>query len=257
MAFSLPSPHFNTRYPAHLNKLCPFCNETVKFLYPGRKRSIVDFSGSFTETRYFYRCVNKSCYNHTHPFNPSSRFTFPFKKYSHSVWKWIGRESKSYNMNASKIHNRIQDEYGINIAENTIRSITDEIDSYLAHKIDEETRKRVHAQGKIVLSLDGQRPEDGEDALWLFVDLISNRVLKVELLSSADHLTLNNCVESIIKEYDVEIVGFLSDKQGSIVKMCSKFYSNVPHQYCQFHFLQNLWNFIVQWTVLCKSVLAQ
>ncbi len=239
-----PTTHINTRYPSFLNRTCPFCNSRVRFTYPGRKRNIVDFQGSYTETRYFYCCTNKSCFNHSHPFNPSPSYTLPNKKYSSSVWKWIGRECRSYNMNASKIYKRIQEEYGINITENTIRNICDEIDSYLVYKIDEETKKQVQVQGKILISLDGQKPEDGEDALWLFVDLISNRVFKVELLASADHMTLKKCIEDIEKEYEVEIIGFLSDKQGSIVKMCKSYYPDVPHQYCQFHFLQNLWNYI-------------
>ena len=126
MALSSPISHFYTNYPSSYNYKCPFCHYSVEFLYPGRKRVIKDFNGNFSETRYLYRCTNETCYNHSHPFNPTPKFTLSNKRYSFSVWKWIGRESKSYNMNASKIHKRIQDEFEMSISENTIRNITDE-----------------------------------------------------------------------------------------------------------------------------------
>ncbi|GAG94811.1 unnamed protein product, partial [marine sediment metagenome] len=100
------------------------------------------------------------------------------------------------------------------------------------------------AQGRIILALDGQKPDKNGAALWLFVDLISKRVLKIVILESADHLTLQALVEEIRMFYEVELTGLVSDKQGSIVKMRDTFYAEVPHQYCHFHFLQNLWNHI-------------
>ena len=80
--------------------------------------------------------------------------------------------------------------------------------------------------------------------MWLFVDLISNRVLKIIILESADHETLYALVEEILTIYEIELVGQVSDKQGSIVKMRDTYYAEIPHQYYHFHFLQNLWNHI-------------
>lgn len=244
MSIFSPYPHITTKYPSFLNECCPICNSPVEFKYPGRKRTVKDFFSNFTETRYYYSYTNSNCYNNRHAFNPSSSYTLPEKHYSKSVWKWIGREAKIYNSNATKISERIFNEFELNISENTIRNVIDEIDGYLVNKIDEETIKRIKVQGKIVICMDGQKPEDGKDSLWLFTDVISNRVLDVQLLSCADHQTLYESIEKILNTYEVELVGILSDKQGSIVKMHDKYYPKIPHQYCHFHFLQNLWNFI-------------
>ena len=227
-----------------MNKQCILCNSKVKFKYPGKKRWITDFDTKFSEIRYYYQCLNPKCYNFTHSFNPSPNYCLPNKHYSSSVWKWIAREAKVFHSKTSQIVSRISEDFNVTISEGTIRNVIDEVDVYLEHKIDENTRKIVQEQGHILLSMDGQKPEDGKDALWLFVDLISNRVLDIQILSSADHLTLHHCVDQILKKYQTSLVGLLSDKQGSIVKMHDTFYSNIPHQYCQFHFLQNIWNFI-------------
>jgi len=72
--------------------------------------------------------------------------------------------------------------------------------------------------------------------------VISNRVLRVAILETADHSALHEIVESILTDYGVKLIGMISDKQNSIVKMHDEFYPDVPHQYCHFHFLQNMWN---------------
>ncbi len=73
-------------------------------------------------------------------------YTFPEKKYSYSVWKWIGREAKTYNMNATQIQRRILNEFGLKISENTIRNNMDEVDCYLSHQIDKKTKKLITEQ---------------------------------------------------------------------------------------------------------------
>ena len=143
-----------------------------------------------------------------------------------------------------QIKKRMDEQFGIKMAENTIRDCIKEIDVFLSHEIDKKTRDILKKQKKILIAMDGQKPDDEGNALWLFVDLISNRVLKVVILHSADAQTLHKQVEEILTEYEVELIGGVSDKQNSIISMHEKYYSEIPWQYCHFHFLQNLWNHI-------------
>ena len=235
---------YNVKYPSHYQNKCIKCGNKVNFLYPGRKRRYIDFTGPFYEKRYYYSCTNPECSLFNRAINPTLSPALPGKHYSLSVWKYIGRKAKVYNNNASKIREEIEGEYGLKIAENTIRNIIDEIDVFLSQKIDENTKRIIQDQNCMLIALDGQKPEEGSDALWLFVDVLSNRVLKVVMLKSADHITLYDQIKEIQAIYNVEIIGFVSDKQGSIVKMHDAFFSDIPHQYCQFHFLQNIWNFL-------------
>lgn len=238
------SPIIRTSFPEIYDNSCAICGSPVKFLYPANPRVHQGLENTITEIRYYYSCTNENCYFYGRPHNPSPNYSLPFKHYDLSVWKWIGRESKIFKQNASAIKDRIEKEFGLNIAENTIRSVIDELDVFLAGEIDKKTKELLKNQGKIVLCLDGQAPEADGDALWLFVDAISNRVLKTKILSSAPHEILHEIIEEILNDYEVELAGIVSDKQSNIVKMRDKFYPKVPHQYCQFHFLQNLWKYI-------------
>jgi len=231
-------------YPKELDRKCISCGSPVEFLYPSGGHGYTDFQGKIKEIRKFYCCTNPDCKLHANPLNPSPLNVLPFKQFSLGIWKWIAQEAKLYKQKPALICERIYDQFNVEISESTIRKYINEIDAFLSNQIDKRTIQILKAQGKIILALDGQKPDNKGAALWLFVDLISNRVLKIVILESADHSTLHALVEEILNFYEVELVGLVSDKQGSIVKMRDVFYPEIPHQYCHFHFLQNLWNHI-------------
>lgn len=231
-------------YPEELDQHCLVCGGRVEYCYPSGGHTYAGFSGKVKEVRKFYRCTNPECALFDKPLNPTPPNVLPFKRFSLAVWKWIAKESKIYGQKPEQICQRIRGEFGVEISEGTIRNYLNEIDVYLSNQIDKKTREILKEQGQIILALDGQKPDDKGPALWLFVDLLSNRVVKICLLDTADHLTLHSVVEEILNTCEVKFTGLVSDKQNSIVKMRDKFYPKVPHQYCHFHFLQNLWNHI-------------
>ena len=231
-------------YPEEFNHKCIACGCGVEFCYPSGGHTYAGFVNKIKEIRKLYRCTNLECNLFNKPLNPTPLNVLPFKRYSLAVWKWIAKEAKIYGQKPVQICERIQGEFGVEISEGTIRNYINEIDEYLSNQIDKKTLEIVSNQGEIILALDGQKPDDKGPSLWLFVDLLSNRVLNICLLTSADHLTLHSKVEHILNAYKVKLKAMVSDKQNSIIKMRDTFYPKVPHQYCHFHFLQNLWNHI-------------
>jgi hypothetical protein len=174
-------------------------------------------------------------------FNPAPLNVLPYKKYSLALWKFIAVEAKLRGQKPEQIVERIQAHFHRKISVNTVRNYINEINVYVSGKIDEKTVDIIKAQGMVLISMDGQKPEKDGSSLWLFVDVISNRVLRVAILETADHETLHGIVDSILKDFGVKLAGMISDKQGSIVKMHDMYYPEIPHQYCHFHFLQNMW----------------
>ena len=231
-------------YPIELQNRCISCHAKTIYIYPSAGHTYQDFSGYHKDIFRLHICTNPFCYFHKHPFNPSPINVLPYKHYSLGVWKWIAQEAKIMKQSPIQIMNRIDEQFGIKMSENTIRDCIKEIDVFLSHEIDKKTRDILKKQKKILIAMDGQKPDDEGNALWLFVDLISNRVLKVVILQSADAQTLHEQIEEILADYGVELIGGVSDKQKSIISMHEKFYSEIPWQYCHFHFLQNLWNHI-------------
>ena len=244
MSLTQPKRKATTRYvtyPSEMNYSCPLCDSHASYAYSSSGHSYIDFNGYFNDFVRYYECTNPQCPLHSEPFNPAPPQVLPYKRYSLSVWKWIAQEAKIYKEKPKNIRKRIRKKFRISISEGTIRNCIKEIDSFLSHEIDKRTKEILKEQGKILIALDGQKPDDEGNALWLFVDLISNRVLDVKILSTADADTLHDCIENILKTYDVELLGGVSDKQGSIRAMRETYYEDLPWQYCHFHFLQNAW----------------
>ena len=119
----------------------------------------------------------------------------------------------------------------------------DDIICLKALKIDEQTLKIILKQGYILLGMDGQDPGGtGTSAIWCFTDMISNRILATFQFESLDYQILHETIEKIAKMYNVKIIGWVSDKQNVITACHDTYYPEIPHQYCQYHFLKNTWS---------------
>lgn len=229
-------------YPWELEFCCPSCGNPVSYCFSNRKHDYIDFDEEIREFRYQYTCNHPGCVMYNVFFNPAPLNVLPGKGYSLAVWKWIAKEHFIHEQKPRQIVARILNEHGVKVSESTVRRYIKEIEVYVAGNIDANTFALVKERGHVLLALDGQEPDDDGPALWLFVDVLSNRVLGVVLLETANHVVLHEQVQRILDAYEVEMIGMISDKQGSIVKMHDTYYPSVPHQYCHFHFLQNMWN---------------
>src|SRR4030042_3556653 len=198
MRYSTHEPGLVTHYvyyPSELAGKCACCGKLMEEGYATAGHRYRDFAGEVNEIRRLLKCANPECQLHGVALNPTLGEVLPYKGFSLAVWKWIAEEAKLYNQNARQIHDRAQEQFGLSISENTIRNYVDEIDVLLGNEIDEKTRRLLLVQGVIVLALDGQKPDANGKALWIFVDLGSNRALKVAILESADSGTLHALVE--------------------------------------------------------------
>ena len=105
-----------------------------------------------------------------------------------------------------------------------------------SRKIDEKTKEIIQDQGFILLGLDGQDPGGDAPSIWCFMDLVSGRILATRKFDSLVYKKLRETIEEIEQLYGVEIIGWVSDKQNVITKCHDEYYSDIPHQFCQFHF---------------------
>lgn len=229
-------------YPNKWNLACPSCGWKVNYAYSGDGKIIHTLEGDIYQIVNFYSCSNQNCVFSRIVFNPSPRFDYSGRSYGADVFRLISEEFLIYNQKSDQISERMSKKYTIIISEATISRMCDDILKLKSLKIDEKTREIIHNQKRILLCLDGQDPGGNTSAIWCFLDLLSNRVLATYKFDSLDYMTLHRVIEEIKEYYGVEIIGWVSDKQNVIKKCHDMFYSDIPHQYCQFHFLKNTWN---------------
>ena len=92
--------------------------------------------------------------------------------------------------------------------------------------------------GGLILSVDGLQPEGGQPQLWVVRELLSGTLLAAGWLPQMDEGTMVEFLAPV-KALDLPWLGMVSDKQASLVKALSTTWAELPHQYCQSHYLGN------------------
>ena len=229
-------------FPKELNSKCPLCEFNVKFQYANDGKLVHTLDGDINQIVNLYKCTNGKCEFHDKAFNPAPGFDYGDRYYGADVFRLIAEEFLIYDLKSKQIYKRLKKKYQLSISLETTSRMCEDVLMLKSLKIDEKTLKIIRKQGYILLGLDGQDPGGNAPALWNFMDLISNRVLATRKFDSLDYKTLHHHIEEICEVYGVKVIGWVSDKQNVITKCHDEFYSEIPHQYCQYHFLRNTWN---------------
>ena len=200
---------------------------------------VITLQGKIKLYTHFYACKNKAC-TFSIPFTLPQEITLPYKHYGLDVWHWVITSYVEFHDANTAIMKRLRAYYGLEISPNTVKAM---IETYLiasSQEADQETVRLVRASGRIYLATDGQRPNNGESGLWLFIDTITNRILHMAYLKSATWELLADIFRTIEKKYGVPVQAVISDHQQSILKAVQAVWPHIPHQFCHYHFLKNL-----------------
>lgn len=228
-------------YPSEWNFACPSCGEKVKFKYPDDGKLVHTLKGPINQVINLYSCINLECEFNQIAFNPCPRFDYSQRTYGADVFRFIAEDFLIYELKPGQIFKRLTKKYQLKISKDTVRRICDDILKLKSLKIDEKTLEIIKKQGYILLGFDGQNPGGDAPSIWCFMDLISNRILATYKFDMLDYKILHQTIEEIQEFYGVKMIGWVSDKQTLITKCHDTFYPEIPHQYCQYHFLRNIW----------------
>src|SRR5436190_8928444 len=143
------------------------------------------------------------------------------------------------------IRAELLDDSAIKLSDNAIDQYIRRYQAMLAarHQDPEALRRHYAATAEIILSIDGLQPEKGHESLYVVRELTGKRVWFAEALLSA---TADEVRRLIIKAREwAEALGkpvalWLSDKQDAFVTGIAAEFPDVPHRYCDNHFLRDL-----------------
>lgn len=140
--------------------------------------------------------------------------------------------------NRSEIHAQIRAR--VPLSERHVQNL---FESYLALLRCEEGRNvaqlpaLAQKQGGLVLSLDGLRPENGNESLYILREVLSGLVVWAVNLQEADQTTLAALLRPIA-DLKLPVLGVISDAQESIRLAVAQVFAGVPHGLCHFHVLR-------------------
>jgi hypothetical protein len=159
------------------------------------------------------------------------------------VVRYITKEFLQLHATSSQIFYRLHLEHPhLSLSIDTISRVCDDLLKLKAFRIDQRTKEVIHTNNAIILGLDGQDPGADNDSLWLFIDLLSGRILATMTFESLSHEPFHKYIEELLQYYPVKVLGWVSDKQNVITTCHDLYYPEIHHKYCQFHFLTHLWD---------------
>jgi hypothetical protein len=192
-------------------------------------------------------CPDPACPGHAKTKSPELEITLalPQVAIGWDVFCWIGHRRCSRHMAISLIQSELLDDHGIKLSE-------DAIDQYIrryqfmlaARQQDAELLRRLYESvTEIILCIDGLQPEKGHETLYVVRELTQKRVWFAEALISATEDEIRRLIPKA-KEWAQSLgtpVGlWVSDKQDAFVKGIAAEFPDVPHRYCDNHFLRDV-----------------
>jgi hypothetical protein len=193
------------------------------------------------------RCPDPHCPGHSKTKSPETEVTIALPKWAIAwdVFCWIGHRRCSRHMAIPTIRSELLDDYAIKLSEVAIDQYIRRYQAMLAarHRDPESLRREYDATAEMILCIDGLQPEKGHETLYVVRELTRKRIwFAVPLLSAtADE------VRRLIKKARewAEALGkpvalWLSDKQDAFVTGIAAEFPEVPHRYCDNHFLRDV-----------------
>jgi hypothetical protein len=187
-------------------------------------------------------CGNEQCAYHGQVYTAATAqtVTVPECTYGLDVIAQIGWWREREHLNRQQIHQRL-DACGVQLSEREVDHLYARYQVLLAcaERLEgERLAAIVGERGGLIISLDGLAPEGATEQLWVVREVQSEVVLVVGWLPRVNHETLGALLQPVA-DLGLPLLATVSDKQGCVKKALGEVWPDVPHQWCQSHYLGN------------------
>lgn len=204
-------------------------------------RTITTLTAVLRLTLQIRRCITPACPQFQHPYRPEAvgHLALPKHEFGLDVIALVGSLRYAQHRSLPEIHQELRGRRMM-IAPRTVQHLLERYDELVALSLADPLRLQqiTHAQGRVILALDGLQPDVGHEVLWVLRDCLSAEILLARSLLSATQDDLADLIDSVRQALGVPIVGVISDGQSSIRCAVEKALPDVPHQLCHFHSLR-------------------
>jgi hypothetical protein len=229
-----------------LDRNCPVCGRKMH-ICDHRYRRFHTLDGPVQLICKLNHCPGPACPGHAKTKSPELEITLalPQMAIGWDVFCWIGHRRFSRHMAVSLIQSELLDDYQIKLSADAIEQDIRRYQVMLAaRQQDAESLRRAYEAGaEVILCIDGLQPEKGHEALYVVRELTRRRVWFAEPLLSATADEVRRLIAQA-KQWAESLgtpVGlWMSDKQEAFVKAIAAEFPDVPHRYCDNHFLRDL-----------------
>jgi hypothetical protein len=229
-----------------IDRNCPACGRMMH-ICDHRYRRVHTLDGPVQLVCKLNHCPDPACPGHAKTKSPELEITLalPQMAIGWDVFCWIGHRRCSRHMAIPLIRSELLDDYGIKLSEDAIEQYIRRYQVMLAARQQdaESLRRHYESAAEIILCIDGLQPEKGHETLYVVRELTRKRIWFAEPLLAATEDEVRRLIQKA-KEWTQALgtsVGlWMSDKQEAFVTAIAAEFPDVPHRYCDNHFLRDL-----------------
>jgi hypothetical protein len=229
-----------------LDRNCPACGRMMH-ICDHRPRRIHTLDGPVQLICKLNHCPDRACPGHAKTRSPELEITIalPQVAIGWDVFCWIGHRRCSRHRAISTIRSELRDDYQIKLSDDAIDQYIRRYQAMLAARQQdpESLRREYRSVPEIILCIDGLQPEKGHETLYVVRELTRKRVWFAEPLLSATEDEVRRLIQEAkrwAESLGTPVGLWMSDKQEAFVKGIAAEFPDVPHRYCDNHFLRDL-----------------
>jgi hypothetical protein len=225
---------------------CSLCQRNLH-VCDHRFHPILSLQGPLRLVCKLAHCPDPGCAAHRHTLSPlaEAQITLPYWLLGWDVFCWLGFRRFTRHWSIPQLQAELRDTHHIRLSDDAIAGHLKRYRCMVAARHQDAALLAEHYKGidKLVLSIDGLQPEKGHETLYVVRELRGKRIWFAEALlssSAAEVQLLIAKAKQWAAGLDKPVELWMSDKQDAFVKGIAAEFPEVPHRYCQNHFLRDL-----------------
>lgn len=225
------------------NAICPLCNSSMH-VRTHREHKIYTLETPVRLICKLLHCSNEKCPNHNCLFSPTEedKWTLPGWKIGWNVFTWMGFLRFKRHWSVPQIREVLNVGNQIVLSDDAIEDHLKKYRQMVAARQQDLVRLKSEYRDckNVLLSIDGLQPEKGHETLYVVRELRKERVWFAEPLVSSSVKEIEGLIRKAqdwVKQLDLRVDGWVSDKQNAFVTTIAHIFSGIPHRYCKKHFM--------------------
>jgi len=227
-------------------EVCSLCQRHLH-VCDHRFHPILSLQGPLELVCKLAHCPDPCCAAHRRTLSPlaEAQITLPYWLIGWDVFCWLGFRRFRRHWSIPQLQAELRDTYHIRLSDDAISGYLQRYRCMVAarHQDSALLAQAYKDVDQLVLTIDGLQPEKGHETLYVVRELRGKRVWFAEALlssSTAEVQRLLHKAKDWAEQLGKPVALWMSDKQDAFVTGIAAEFPDVPHRYCQNHFLRDL-----------------
>jgi hypothetical protein len=174
-----------------------------------------------------------------------AQITLPWWLIGWDVFCWLGHRSFARHWSVPQLQAELRDTYHIRLSDDAIADYLRRYQTIVAARYQDASVLADAYRGidSLILTIDGLQPEKGHETLYVVRELRGKRVWFAEALLSSTTTEVQRLLAQAkrwAEQLGLPVALWMSDKQDAFVTGIGAEFPDVPHRYCQNHFLRDV-----------------